>query len=465
MLIRKNSILLILSFGILSASFALEWKPEFVDGDTSGQTGFYNFIAVDPDGHLHITYRQAPYGRVKYAYRNSSQWLVEYVVDGGGPASIKIDKMRRPYTIYIDADWNLYCIYRNGSAWQLFPPINLHLFYRGDYGGGISLDLDSLDRPCIAYVIGSTGYLSLLRYAFWDGDTWRIETADSIMDTINNYYHGKVSLKLDRFDRPHIAADFQISDSYSEVRYVHFDGSKWKVDIAADTGFAASLDLDSQNRPHIAYLGYNPTDSSPGLIHAFLDGSTWRFETVDTLFPFGGTIKLCIDSKDRPRIAYSQPLRYAFWDGKTWQKDTVASEVWWGDLDMDLDIQDNPHISYYGTYQGKTGIIYAKGSPGTITENSTIPNKNSLQVYPNPFSRTTEIRYGNRETLGGGVIKIYDIAGKPVKSYYLTNYPLPIVTITWDGLDNNNKPLPSGIYFLKFETEKALILKKIILVK
>lgn len=92
-------------------------------------------------------------------------------------------------------------------------------------------------------------------------------------------------------------------------------------------------------------------------------------------------------------------------------------------------------------------------------ENST-PN---LSVSPNPFRHTTDIRYEITDN-SRIELKIYDATGSFVKQWdhptiQLSNY------IIWDGTDESNRKLPSGVYFLEFkagddkETKKLLLLK------
>ncbi len=86
-----------------------------------------------------------------------------------------------------------------------------------------------------------------------------------------------------------------------------------------------------------------------------------------------------------------------------------------------------------------------------------------LQISPNPFSKKTDIRYEITDN-SRIELKIYDATGSFVKQWdhptiQLSNY------IIWDGTDESNRKLPSGVYFLEFkagddkETKKLLLLK------
>ena len=82
----------------------------------------------------------------------------------------------------------------------------------------------------------------------------------------------------------------------------------------------------------------------------------------------------------------------------------------------------------------------------------------SLEVYPNPFHNMTNIKYGITDHSDIN-IKIYDITGKLVKDFER------IMHIIWDGTDNTDKKLPSGIYFLEFKAGDYTETKKLILLR
>ena len=89
-----------------------------------------------------------------------------------------------------------------------------------------------------------------------------------------------------------------------------------------------------------------------------------------------------------------------------------------------------------------------------------------LEVYPNPFTQKTviELRVQSSE-LKDLQLQIYDLAGKLVKSFPITNYQSPITSIIWDRKDNNNKIVANGIYFCRLEASGKMLTKKMCLVK
>jgi len=113
------------------------------------------------------------------------------------------------------------------------------------------------------------------------------------------------SIAVDSERRPHIV---YLSDS-NELRYVWWNGLVWqneRVDTWSYVAYKASLALDSNNSPHIAYYHREFKD----LKYAYKEGNNWKIEIVDSYGDVGRQPSLAIDSLDRPHISY-----YNFSDG------------------------------------------------------------------------------------------------------------------------------------------------------
>jgi len=99
-----------------------------------------------------------------------------------------------------------------------------------------------------------------------------------------------------------------------------------------------------------------------------------------------------------------------------------------------------------------------------IEENSTIPEMTKLyDNYPNPFHSTTTISFNlTAENAEGAEITIYNLKGQKVKQFSID---VGRSSIEWNGKDENNKPVSSGIYFYKMNSGKYSSTKKMILMR
>ena len=76
------------------------------------------------------------------------------------------------------------------------------------------------------------------------------------------------------------------------------------------------------------------------------------------------------------------------------------------------------------------------------------------QNYPNPCTHNTTISYAIPKS-GNVSLKVYNIKGQLVKTIVDAHKEEGYYTATWDGKDENGKPVSSGIYFYKLETDNS----------
>ncbi|MCD4818709.1 MAG: SMP-30/gluconolactonase/LRE family protein [Candidatus Cloacimonetes bacterium] len=101
--------------------------------------------------------------------------------------------------------------------------------------------------------------------------------------------------------------------------------------------------------------------------------------------------------------------------------------------------------------------------PVNIHDNSIQPITLELSNHPNPFNPTTTISFSlTTENTEDTELVIYNLKGQKVRKYSILNNQF---SISWDGTDENNKPVSSGIYFYKLKIGKYEKIKKMILMK
>ena len=98
-------------------------------------------------------------------------------------------------------------------------------------------------------------------------------------------------------------------------------------------------------------------------------------------------------------------------------------------------------------------------------EKGKIPKEFVLkQNYPNPFNQSTLIEYGlpREETVH---IVVYNTYGQRVRLLLDKTMKAGYHTIIWHGTDENNIPVSSGIYIIRFESSGYKFIKKAMLVR
>ena len=86
------------------------------------------------------------------------------------------------------------------------------------------------------------------------------------------------------------------------------------------------------------------------------------------------------------------------------------------------------------------------------------------QNYPNPFNPTTQINYQIPEDEYVS-LEIYNVLGQKVKTLVNQNQTAGKHTIIWEGKDNQNQELPSGIYFYRLKTKQNVETRKMVFLK
>lgn len=92
-------------------------------------------------------------------------------------------------------------------------------------------------------------------------------------------------------------------------------------------------------------------------------------------------------------------------------------------------------------------------------------NQTKCTNYPNPFNPTTTISFSIPEE-SNVELSIYNIKGQKIKSLLSDQKEPGEHTIVWNGKDDNNKPVSSGVYLYKLNVDgKSEAVKKCLLLK
>jgi len=130
-----------------------------------------------------------------------------------------------------------------------------------------------------------------------------------------------------------------------------------------------------------------------------------------------------------------------------------------------FNIPENGVIEYIPADTLLSISILISDNDYSTADNTVVQNTFRMQNYPNPFNPETNINY-NIPAEGKVELSIYNIKGQKVKTLVDETQVSGQHTVVWNGTNNNNKRVSSGVYFYKLEiNDSNLLINKMLLLK
>ncbi len=280
-----------------------------------------------------------------------------------------------------------------------------------------------------------------------------------------------------------------------------FENTMLTTDEAHSGLTSLKFDLPFDRTPHDAFVGTKrfifSDDGGTGSKSNTLSADISNLAAVGA----GDVLRISVwvkasnlvpDSAAIAPVTWAAGFTYGFWKGNDnnagfnnvegfpvdtqWQFPAVTS-FGWTQYHQDVTVPNDPEASALSVrlhiYSRFTGTIYFDDltverldvtAVGEGTE-ARIPVAYELgDNYPNPFNPTTSIQFG---VPGGGHVKlvIYNMLGQKVKTLLDDSREAGRYQIVWDGSDDTGRIVGSGMYFYQLRTEKAVLTKKMLLLK
>ncbi|HEX7401715.1 MAG TPA: carboxypeptidase regulatory-like domain-containing protein [candidate division Zixibacteria bacterium] len=150
--------------------------------------------------------------------------------------------------------------------------------------------------------------------------------------------------------------------------------------------------------------------------------------------------------------------------GYYWVLAYILCDEMWYDNKTFFEIPDSVYVTMPDTTSGKN-FNFPSAVGGEETQIPSRPVEFELdQNYPNPFNPTTVIAYTLQKKAMVN-LEIYNLLGQKVKTL-LSEYQSPgSHRIFWDGMNDQDKTVASGIYFYRLVVDGVSQAKKMVLMK
>jgi len=337
--------------GSPATAVPLSWSSSVIDAEAGASVGRHTSLVIAQNGTAYVSYLDESAGLVKLATSVAGGWLIEVVDSPGfvrGDTSLALDSSGNLHLVYFNA---LSSMVRYGTRRAAGGPWNLSDIDRGLDEGHNRLAVDRFGVVHLVYVSDN----GTLRYARRTTGFWTREIVDPFV-LLARY----ASIAVDGNGRPHLAYY-----GNGRLRYAFRSGGFWStevVDLRDFVGWFASIGTDPSGEPHIAY--YDSIRRS--LNYAVRSGTAWSTEVVDAAGDAGWDVSLLVDRDGVSHISYyariSADLRYATGQPGGWDIQ-VADEpgvVGWSSS-VALDPAGLPRITYFDWSVGS--LKYAVGQP------------------------------------------------------------------------------------------------------
>lgn len=457
-----------INYTIYDASFDTWSPPAAVSaaGDEADKCA----VAADNSGNFHLVWQERPTGDdnyiIMYSKYNGSSW--------SSPVKISLHDANEceEASITVDSEENIWVAYNNDGAGE--PDEFVYVVNSTDGGATWS---------STAEAISSSGYIGS---SITNGRCTIAAGPDGKLTAVwhngTDYDSGRREIFVNTYDGSAWTGEVMVSDTTSKDREAN-----WYPTAAMDNDaniylvyHTNNVSSDTLNRRYLLLQkkGWEESwdQSVTSVIHT---------ETANDMLSTSATcdennvlhliyrIDVPEDTTGIDAIVY----QYTANGGETWSEQMIVSrtnhDAGYATIgarvrtEYGVDITFRESFSEFVGDQDTSAIIYVNIPYDIIddVEQADLPTSFELiRNYPNPFNPTTTFVF-NIVKPGSVSLKIYDILGNEVKTLISNEMFAGQHEITWDGTNNQNQLVTSGIYLARLETLKGRNTIKVQLLK
>ncbi len=479
---KKIFIFIIFIFIVFYLS-AQEWTEPINISNMEG-SDYLPDIVIDNNGVLHCVWSHIIETWYRIVYYSKSE------DDGENWSEPQIISQNTEHACFhpkiaSDSQNNLYLIYDlNTGNWtetsiqfQIFDgvswsdPINLTEGYPGA-NAPQKVVIDSED--CVYAFF----YWFSFRYRYLDNGEWSevlypypnppdadIGFVDMVVDISNNLH---LTGKYIDYGGPNqtIYANYNKNDDeWSELVFIQNEYVSGGEGIALDNEENAHI----VTRCSVAPYPYN----IDGTQYTYFDGENWSDPILIVEDPYCQMIEIIEDDVYlldwEKNIDNGNIVIYSKDNSGNWMGEIIYS----GNANPSnfLYNSSNLYLIFYGEVESDNLDIYlmkneinTNTSEENIIQNLSYENIILSQNYPNPFNPLTKINFSLQKS-GDTNLKIFNVRGQLIKILVNEYKKSGDYSVIWDGNNNKNRKVSSGVYYYRLQVGNRVKTKSLILMK
>lgn len=328
-------------FGLSSSSSSSSF-PDWIDEEVVSGVGEFD-MDVSPNGNVGVSYNISD--DTYFAYDKGTAWVSENIETTSGGLNDVVFDFRNGTSLgvgYYDQSNDQIVYYQystsdGGDTWNQDASDIVNSSGNAMAYYGMSLRHYGASRYG---AMGGSGYLqpngtSILNMYTYDGEFW---TTENFGDFTNQPYPNKNSFDLLNNSGPsfHVYVDYDTNtlECFKNAGTPDQSYPGWisldtiSSSITNDTGAIA---VDSTGTPQVAFVDASSTPFK--LKYAKGDGGTgWNITTIESSNGLSRTyMDIAVDSNNNPHISYinttNGTLKYARYDGVSWNTEVAATGV------------------------------------------------------------------------------------------------------------------------------------------
>jgi len=393
--------------------------------------------------------------------------------------------------------------------WQSYGPTDIEAYNFYVWGGGIAYEIICTSEGLLVNQDGIWELYSYSNLPVWDVEKVTMATADLLVVMGNGTYSDGVY----RFN--FINHEFMLDEYFIHPEFIEYFPAESSYYVGGEQGLMKSedgatwVDVEFFEEKYcydmVAYENHYVVSTDEGVFYSNDSGVNWfsseSYESIrDMTFSYYGTLYGIFPDESWSSGLWSSNDFGQTWDVEFWSVNlnSVGFDcsqtlfVGWDEANAEMEgvaswTPDIWELSYFNEGLPNFNINEVMSHPlldcinmlcctdagmYLLTDYQTSSDEFTLQSddfelynYPNPFNPSTEIRFTTKDAEDAN-IEIYNTKGQIVKFYPIPSSSLSLInSTTWNGTDQNNKPVPSGIYFYKLKVGKEEQTRKMVLMK